>query len=139
MLPRCQTSEATTSSLEMRETFLRLPALVYFVFLMETNATRTYRGSYAIQLSFFPETLRRIHDAELKTSADDRLTVAEYLQSIQKGVPIIDDGLIGGKRPLESGPARWHVGRQSGEAIAIRCEQGGSVFVPSRAGSKNAR
>jgi hypothetical protein len=35
----------------------------------------------------FPNTLRRIHDAELKAhaSADGRVTVAEYLQRIQKG------------------------------------------------------
>ena len=31
----------------------------------------------------FPETLRRIHDAELKTTDDNALTLAEYLQRIQ--------------------------------------------------------
>ncbi len=33
----------------------------------------------------FPNTLRRIHDAELKTDTSDRFTVAEYLQSLQRG------------------------------------------------------
>ncbi len=33
----------------------------------------------------FPNTLRRIHDAELKTTATDKVTAAEYLQRIQKG------------------------------------------------------
>ncbi|MCH7884069.1 MAG: zinc-dependent metalloprotease [Planctomycetes bacterium] len=32
----------------------------------------------------FPNTLRRIHDAEMKTTAADRLTVAEYLQRLQR-------------------------------------------------------
>jgi hypothetical protein len=32
----------------------------------------------------FPNTLRRIHDAEVKTEAADKLTVAEYLQRVQK-------------------------------------------------------
>ena len=32
----------------------------------------------------FPNTLRRIHDAELKTDAKDRFTVAEYLQGVQE-------------------------------------------------------
>lgn len=32
-----------------------------------------------------PNTLRRIHDAELKTDDDDKFTVAEYLQRIQDG------------------------------------------------------
>ena len=31
----------------------------------------------------FPNTLRRIHDAEFKTSLDDKFTVAEYIQRIQ--------------------------------------------------------
>lgn len=31
----------------------------------------------------FPNTLRRIHDAEMKSDAGDKFTVAEYLQSIQ--------------------------------------------------------
>jgi hypothetical protein len=31
----------------------------------------------------FPNTLRRIHDAELKTDAPDKFTVAEYIQRIQ--------------------------------------------------------
>ncbi len=34
----------------------------------------------------FPNTLRRIHDAELKTASTEKLTVAEYLQRIQNGV-----------------------------------------------------
>ncbi len=34
----------------------------------------------------FPNTLRRIHDAELKTSAANRLTAAEYLQRMHKAV-----------------------------------------------------
>jgi len=33
---------------------------------------------------FFPNTLRRIHDAELKTSAADKLTLAEYLHTLQE-------------------------------------------------------
>lgn len=33
----------------------------------------------------FPNTLRRIHDAELKSNGSDRFTVAEYLQRVQKG------------------------------------------------------
>ncbi|MCH7872061.1 MAG: zinc-dependent metalloprotease [Planctomycetes bacterium] len=33
----------------------------------------------------FPNTLRRIHDAEMKTSSSERFTVAEYLQSLQRG------------------------------------------------------
>jgi hypothetical protein len=33
----------------------------------------------------FPNTLRRIHDAELKTASSDKFTVAEYLQRIQQG------------------------------------------------------
>ncbi|MCZ6612433.1 MAG: zinc-dependent metalloprotease [Planctomycetota bacterium] len=33
----------------------------------------------------FPNTLRRIHDAELKTDAADKFTVAEYIQRIQDG------------------------------------------------------
>ncbi len=31
----------------------------------------------------FPNTLRRIHDGEMKTTAEDKFTVAEYLQRIQ--------------------------------------------------------
>ena len=31
----------------------------------------------------FPNTLRRIHDAELKTDAEDKFTVAEYIQRVQ--------------------------------------------------------
>ena len=32
----------------------------------------------------FPNTLRRIHDAEMKTDGSDKFTVAEYLQRVQK-------------------------------------------------------
>ncbi len=32
----------------------------------------------------FPNTLRRIHDAEMKTNGSDKFTVAEYLQRVQK-------------------------------------------------------
>ncbi|MCP4591254.1 MAG: hypothetical protein GY842_10940, partial [bacterium] len=32
----------------------------------------------------YPNTLRRIHDAELKSAAADKFTVAEYLQRVQK-------------------------------------------------------
>jgi hypothetical protein len=32
---------------------------------------------------FFPNNLRRIHDAELKSTADDKFTLAEYLQTLQ--------------------------------------------------------
>jgi hypothetical protein len=32
----------------------------------------------------FPNTIRRIYDAELKTAAPDKLTLAEYLQRVQK-------------------------------------------------------
>ena len=34
---------------------------------------------------FFPNTLRRIHDAELKTDADDKFTIAEYFQKLKAG------------------------------------------------------
>ncbi len=34
----------------------------------------------------YPNTLRRIHDAELKTTDPNKLTVAEYLQRIQQAV-----------------------------------------------------
>jgi len=33
----------------------------------------------------FPNTLRRIHDAEMKTDAKDKFTLAEYLQRVQSG------------------------------------------------------
>ncbi|MBN2560796.1 MAG: zinc-dependent metalloprotease [Phycisphaerae bacterium] len=33
----------------------------------------------------YPNTLRRIHDNEMKTTGEDKLTVAEYLQRIQTG------------------------------------------------------
>jgi len=33
----------------------------------------------------FPNTLRRIHDAEMKTGAPNKFTIAEYLQRIQRG------------------------------------------------------
>ena len=33
----------------------------------------------------FPNTLRRIHDAELKTASSDKFTVAEYVQRVQQG------------------------------------------------------
>lgn len=35
---------------------------------------------------FFPQTLRRIHDAELKTASTDKLTLSEYIQRLQKSV-----------------------------------------------------
>jgi hypothetical protein len=34
----------------------------------------------------FPNTLRRMHDAEMKVAGDDRLLVAEYVQRLQKAV-----------------------------------------------------
>jgi hypothetical protein len=33
----------------------------------------------------FPEVLRRMHDAELKTAAPDKFTVAEYIETLQRG------------------------------------------------------
>ncbi len=39
---------------------------------------------YNLMDRLFPGTLTRIHNAEMKTTADDKFTVAEYLQSLQE-------------------------------------------------------
>lgn len=53
-----------------------------------------------------PATLRRIHDAELKSTSADRFTVAEYLQRIQKScwADVTDTARAKGSQWTDAGP-----------------------------------